>query len=118
MIRIFVSLRGNRKGRTASDEKRACNSLLLNSSLCESPRPFVHLNSGCFIRSASGLRNYNSGGMGNVSSVGYNWSASLNGATNGYNLRFDSESVNPSNSNNRANGFPVRCLQVFTASRR
>ncbi len=62
---------------------------------------------------ASGFRYGSSGSMTNVSIYGFDWSASLTGATNGYPLRFDSESAYPSYSTNRAYGFPVRCLQAF-----
>ncbi|MCL2561435.1 MAG: hypothetical protein FWE10_03820 [Rikenellaceae bacterium] len=59
---------------------------------------------------ATGNRNVSSGALNNVGSNGYNWSATPSSATNGFNLNFNSTSVNPSNSNNRGNGFPVRCL--------
>lgn len=63
---------------------------------------------------ASGNRNNSNGGLNNVGSNGYYWSASPNSATNGYNLNFNSTNVNPSNNNNRTNGFPVRCVRAFT----
>lgn len=66
---------------------------------------------------ASGNRNNTSGGINNVGSNGNYWSSSPNSATNGYNLNFNSTNVNPSNSNNRTNGFTVRCLRAFTISR-
>ncbi len=63
---------------------------------------------------ASGRRDYATGGMNYVSSVGYDWSASPNSTAFGCYLYFNSTDVNPSNNFNRANGFPVRCLQAFT----
>ena len=63
---------------------------------------------------ASGYLNSGSGAFTNVGSNGYYWSCSPNNATNGYNLNFNSGNVNPSNNNNRAYGFPVRCVQAFT----
>lgn len=54
--------------------------------------------------------------MNNVGSNGNHWSSSPNSATNGYNLNFNSGNVNPSNNNNRANGFPVRCVKHLPES--
>jgi hypothetical protein len=44
------------------------------------------------------------------SSQGYYWSATANSSTNGYNLNFTTSSVNPANTNNKYNGFAVRCV--------
>jgi hypothetical protein len=73
-------------------------------------RRCIH-NRDCFIP-AAGNRNADNGSLNNVGSNGYYWSATPNGA-NGYNLNFNSTNVNPSNNNNRANGFSVRCVQAF-----
>ncbi|RHA81915.1 hypothetical protein DW916_16470 [Segatella copri] len=62
----------------------------------------------------AGYRNSNDGSMNNVGSNGYSWSSSPYNDNNGYNLNFNSGNVNPSNNNNRANGFSVRCVQAFT----
>ncbi len=62
---------------------------------------------------SSGSRLYSSGSFNNVGSNGYYWSASPNSTSNGYNLNFNSSAVNPSNNNNRANGFAVRPLREF-----
>ena len=66
----------------------------------------------CFqaVHPASGYRNNSNGSLSNDGSNGNYWSSSPNSQTNGYNLNFNSGNVNPSNSNNRANGFPVRCV--------
>ena len=47
----------------------------------------------------------------NRGSNGNYWSGSLNSATNGRNLNFNSGGVNPQNNNNRFNGFAVRAVQ-------
>ncbi len=47
---------------------------------------------------------------------GYYWTATPNGTTTGRNLNFNSANVNPQNSNNRGNGFPVRCVQEFATA--
>ena len=60
---------------------------------------------------ASGYRNRSDGSMTNVGSSGRYWSASPTSESYGYYLYFDSSNVNPSNNNNRANGFSVRCVQ-------
>jgi len=67
---------------------------------------------------ASGYRNRTSGALTNVGSNGYSWSSSPNsaGSTNAGNLNFNASNVNPFNNNNRANGFPVRCVRAFTAA--
>lgn len=67
---------------------------------------------------ASGYRNRTSGALTNVGTNGYYWSSSPNssGSTNAGNLNFNATNVNPLNSNNRANGFPVRCVRAFTAA--
>ncbi len=54
--------------------------------------------------------------MNNVGSNGYYWSSSPNNQSNGYNLNFNSTNVNPSNNNNRANGFPARCVREFATA--
>jgi hypothetical protein len=48
-----------------------------------------------------------------VGTSGFAWSSSPNasGSVNAGNLGFDATVVNPLNNNNRANGFPVRCVQ-------
>jgi hypothetical protein len=65
---------------------------------------------------ASGNRNNSTGAVSNVGVNGNAWSSSPNG-TNGYNLNFNGTSVNPANNNNRANGFPVRCVKNLTLTR-
>ena len=61
---------------------------------------------------ASGYRNNNDGSLNNVGNNGNYWSASPK-SNNAYNLNFNNNgNVNPSNNNNRANGYSVRCLQA------
>jgi len=62
---------------------------------------------------ASGSRNNSSGGLGNVGYNGCYWSCSPREDNDyAYYLGFNSNGyVHPSSSNNRANGYPVRCLQ-------
>lgn len=55
--------------------------------------------------------NGNGSSWNNRGSNGNYWSRSLNSATNGRNLNFNSGGVNPQNNNNRFNGFPVRPVQ-------
>ena len=62
-----------------------------------------------FVRSG----NVNSGSLRNAGNNGYYWSSTANSNTsNAYNLNFNTTSVNPSNNNNRYNGFSVRCLAL------
>ena len=50
--------------------------------------------------------------MWGVGTNGYAWSSSpTSGSTNAGYLDFNSGNVNPLNNNNRAYGFPVRCVQ-------
>ena len=58
---------------------------------------------------ASGIRNGT--GLNYRGSFGNYWSASLYSQTNGYNLYFYSEGVNPADFNNRFSGFSVRAVQ-------
>ena len=58
---------------------------------------------------SAGNRNNNDGAINNAGSNGNYWSSSVNG-TNARNLNFNSDNAN-TNSNNRANGFSVRCLE-------
>ena len=60
---------------------------------------------------ASGYLDYGDGALNGVGSLGFCWSASPNSQTDGYNLYFHSSFVNPSVSDYRAYGFPVRCVQ-------
>ena len=55
--------------------------------------------------------NGNGSSWNNRGSNGNYWSSSLNSATNGRNLNFNSGGVNPQNNNNRFNGFAVRAVQ-------
>ena len=55
--------------------------------------------------------NGNGTSWNNRGSNGNYWSSSLNSATNGRNLNFNSGGVNPQNNNNRFNGFAVRAVQ-------
>jgi uncharacterized protein (TIGR02145 family) len=59
---------------------------------------------------AAGYRNTN-GQLNNVGNNGNFWSSSANSATNGYNLNFNTNGVNPSNNNDRQNAFSVRCVK-------
>jgi uncharacterized protein (TIGR02145 family) len=61
---------------------------------------------------AAGYRNRSSGTISNAGSYSYYWSASPNGEA-GYNLYFYSGYVLPSNSDNRAWGMSVRCVQEW-----
>ena len=71
-----------------------------------------------FSLAASGYRHRASGALTNVGTEGDSWSSSPNasGSVNAGNLNFNATNVNPLNSNNRANGFPVRCVRAFTAA--
>ena len=50
------------------------------------------------------------GSANGVGSNGNYWSAVSYNGDNAYNLYFNSSNVNPSNNNERNNGFPVRCV--------
>ena len=61
-----------------------------------------------------GYRSYISGALYSVGYYGYSWSSTV--AASGYSahsLNFYTQGLNPTNTNNRANGLQVRCLQVF-----
>ena len=61
----------------------------------------------------SGHANVNSAILRNAGQNGYDWSSrSYSTTTNAYNLNFNASDVNPSNYNNRWNGFPLRCLAL------
>ncbi len=62
---------------------------------------------------APGYRHRDTGVLTSVGNNGYSWSSTVSG-TNGVNLNFNTSWLNPSNTNNRAYGFQVRCLQAFT----
>ena len=54
---------------------------------------------------------YGNGSLNYQSNYGYYWSRlPLDNATDGYHLSFRSGLVYPQGSNNRNNGFPLRCL--------
>ena len=58
---------------------------------------------------AAGYRYYSNGSLLYVGTNGLYWSSTVSG-TYSYNLYFDSGSINPSNYNDRALGFSIRCL--------
>jgi hypothetical protein len=57
----------------------------------------------------AGNRNNSNGSLNNVGSNGNYWFSTVSG-TNARNLNFNSSNANM-NTNNRANGFSVRCLK-------
>lgn len=63
----------------------------------------------CVKQPVAGNRNNSNGTLNNVGSNGNYWSSSVSG-TNARNLHFNSSNANM-NSNNRANGFSVRCIK-------
>ena len=48
--------------------------------------------------------------MNNVGQNGYYWSRTSKSTTNAYDLAFNPSNVNPSNNNERRDGFSLRCL--------
>ncbi|WP_299457633.1 hypothetical protein [uncultured Rikenella sp.] len=66
---------------------------------------------------APGYRHRDTGALNNVGNNGYSWSSTVSG-TNGMNLNFNVTWLNPSNANNRAYGFQLRCLSAFTRTSR
>ena len=65
---------------------------------------------------APGYRDFGRAGdegeIRNVGNNGMSWSSTVSG-TNAFFLNFNTTNLNPSNANNRAHGFQVRCLQAF-----
>ena len=59
---------------------------------------------------AAGYRDRTTGELTNPGVVGYYWSATVTG-TYAYSLYFNSGNINPSYTDNRANGYPVRCVK-------
>ncbi|MCM1151804.1 MAG: hypothetical protein NC209_07455 [Alistipes sp.] len=74
--------------------------------------------SDCCDLSASGFRTFPTGALTNVGAQGLCWSSSASaaGSTTASDLNFNSTNVNPSNGDNRANGFTVRCVQHLRAA--
>ncbi len=60
---------------------------------------------------AAGYRNYTSGAVTNQGTNGNWWSSTPYNGSNGHNLNFNSNNVNPVNNSNSANGFSVRCVR-------
>ena len=54
--------------------------------------------------------NVNSGSLNNSANNGNYWSSAADSGSNALNLNFNSGSINPANSNNKNNGFSVRCV--------
>lgn len=67
--------------------------------------------SGCIFFSASGNRNRSDGTLNTQGDNGYGWSSMQSGENQGYNLNYNIVS-NPSNTSNKAFGFPVRCVRT------
>ncbi len=59
-----------------------------------------------FVR--SGNVNINDGRVNYVGEWGWDWSRTSRSSTNAYNLQFGVSDINPSNNNNRWNGFSLR----------
>ncbi|MDE5579076.1 MAG: fibrobacter succinogenes major paralogous domain-containing protein [Alistipes sp.] len=62
---------------------------------------------------ATGYRHYSSGALTSVGEGSWCWSSSsyAAGSVNAGDMGFRSNNVNPLNSDNRANGLSVRCVQ-------
>jgi uncharacterized protein (TIGR02145 family) len=58
---------------------------------------------------AAGYRNVNGGSLGSLGTNGNYWSSTVNSA-NAHSLYLNIGNVNPGNSNDRGNGFSVRCI--------
>ena len=56
--------------------------------------------------------NGKNGALMNVGNNGFSWSSAVSGS-NGVYLNFNATNLNPSNTNSRAFGLQVRCLQAF-----
>ena len=52
-----------------------------------------------------------SGSLENAGTWGNYWSSVQNSSSNAYNMNLNSSSVNPSNNNDKRNGFSVRCVR-------
>jgi uncharacterized protein (TIGR02145 family) len=59
---------------------------------------------------ASGFLNVVNGALYIVGSSGFYWSSSVSGASDAYNLGFNSSNVGPASNDNRAWGQSVRCV--------
>jgi len=55
--------------------------------------------------------NANGSSLNNQGSNANWWSSTVNSATNAYNLNLNSSNIYPQNTNNKYNGFSVRCIQ-------
>ncbi len=62
------------------------------------------------IEPAAGNRNYQSGAVGGQGTNGDWWSSTPYSESNGHNLNFNSNNVNPVTNNYASYGFPVRCV--------
>ena len=54
--------------------------------------------------------NFNDSTPVNQGSNGNYWSSTRNNGNNMYNLNLNTSNVNPANTNNRNNGFSIRCV--------
>jgi hypothetical protein len=109
----------NGTGKTGCESHRLLSGVRgpLNSGRLPASSP-VTSSSACCIIPASGYRNNDDGALNDVGNNGNYWSSSVSGASNAYNLNFNSNEVNPANGNdNRANGQSVRCVQNLTPFR-
>ncbi|MBR3180833.1 hypothetical protein IKF63_02015 [Candidatus Saccharibacteria bacterium] len=61
-------------------------------------------------REFSRFGNVNGSNMNNVGVNGNWWSSTASSASNGYNLNMNGTELYPANSNNRQNGFSLRCV--------
>ncbi|WP_159063519.1 hypothetical protein [Parabacteroides bouchesdurhonensis] len=66
-----------------------------------------------FVLPAAGYRNNSDGSSNNQASNGNYWSSTLESSGKSPRLNFNSSDAN-TNANNLANGYSVRCVQVFT----
>ena len=74
-------------------------------------QPVLVLVQGCGRKDFACSGNGNGTSWNNRGSNGNYWSSSLNSATNGRNLNFNSGGVNPQNYSSRFLGFAVRAVQ-------
>ena len=78
-----------------------------NHATCQLPNAM----DGCVFFPAAGYRYYTTGVLTNEGFNGGGWSSTQTNSTVGYNLGFSSTSSDPSGHNDKAFGFPIRCVK-------
>ncbi len=77
---------------------------------CYAQKPPIVEKKSNYYRTAAGYRHYTTGAVSYQGTQGLTWSSTPYDESNGHDVNFNSNNVNPVNRDNYSYGFTVRCV--------